>query len=344
MKLALIASIAALAVATSVGAQTPTTAEAQPSPAPADTIRAGTDLPGPIARRAPTTLHVDITTREVVGRLADGATFQFWTFDGKVPGPMIRVRVGDTVELTLKNDGSSVMMHNIDLHAVTGPGGGGGATMASPGETKTFSFKALKPGLYVYHCASPMVSEHIANGMYGMILVEPEGGLPKVDHEFYVMQGEVYTDEPMGSKGLLNPGVEKLLAEQPEFYIMNGSFKALTGPRSLKVKTGETVRIYFGVGGPNKTSAFHVIGAIFDKIYPLGSLTDAPATNVQTVAVPPGAGAIAELSFPVPGTYSIVDHALTRVERGAAAVIEVSGPPAPAVFKAAPGAPADMTH
>jgi nitrite reductase (NO-forming) len=280
----------------------------------------------------------------VQARIADDATYNFWTFDGKVPGPMIRVRVGDTVEIALKNDAGSVNMHNIDLHAVTGPGGGGGATMANPGESKTFSFKALKPGLYVYHCASPMVSEHIANGMYGMILVEPEGGLPKVDHEFYVMQGEVYTAEPMGSKGELTPGLDKLLNEQPEFYIMNGGFKALTGPHSLKVKTGETARIFFGVGGPNKTSAFHVIGGIFDKVWPLGSLSDAPATNVQTVAVPPGAAAIAELSFPVPGTYTIVDHALTRVERGAAALVEVSGSPRPDVFKAPPGSSSTMTH
>lgn len=343
MKLALLASVTALALASPVLAQTP----AEPAAAaaqPADVIRLGTDLPPPLAKRAPTTVHVAITTREVEGRLADGATYKFWTFDGKVPGPMIRVRVGDTVDVTLKNDAGSMNMHNIDLHAVTGPGGGGGATMVNPGETKGFTFKALKPGLYVYHCASPMVSEHIANGMYGMILVEPEGGLPKVDHEFYVMQGEVYTDEPMGTKGELNPGIEKLLNEQPEFYIMNGSFKALTGARSLQVKTGETARIFFGVGGPNKTSAFHVIGAIFDKVWPLGSLTDAPATNVQTVAVPPGAAAIAEITFPVPGTYTIVDHALTRVERGAAALIVVSGPPAPDVFKAPPGSSSTMTH
>jgi nitrite reductase (NO-forming) len=189
-----------------------------------------------------------------------------------------------------------------------------------------------------------MVSQHISNGMYGMILVEPEGGLPKVDHEFYIMQGEVYTDEPMGSKGELNSSVEKLLAEQPEFYLMNGAYKALTGDHTLKIKTGETVRIYFGVGGPNKGSAFHVIGAIFDKVYPLGSLTDAPATNVQTVSVPPGAAAIAELSFPAPGTYSVVDHALSRVERGAAAVIVAAGPEAPDLFKAGPGARSDMTH
>ena len=307
-----------------------------PASAVADTVRLATDLPPPIARRAPATVKVDLVTEEVVGKLADGATFKFWTFNGKVPGPMVRVRVGDTVEVSLKNAADSEHMHNVDFHAVTGPGGGAVATMAAPGETQTFTFNAMAPGLYVYHCATPMVAEHIANGMYGAILVEPEEGLPKVDHEFYVMQGEVYTDEAMGSKGLLNESIEKLLNEQPEFYIFNGAFKALTGDRALHAKVGETVRIFFGVGGPNKTSSFHVIGEIFDHVYPYGSLTSPPIKDVQTVTVAPGGATVVDFKLDVPGNYIMVDHALSRLERGGAGVLTVEGAANPDVFTAPP--------
>jgi nitrite reductase (NO-forming) len=179
--------------------------------------------------------------------------------------------------------------------------------------------------------------------MYGMILVEPETGLPKVDRELYVMQGEIYTDEPLGAKGELNESIEKLLNEQPEYYVMNGAFKALTGEHAMHAKTGETVRIYFGDGGPNKTSSFHVIGEIFDKVYPLGGF-DTALKDIQTVGVAPGGATVAELRFEVPGAYSLVDHALSRVERGNAAVILVDGPPAPDIYKAPPGSSATMTH
>ena len=191
----------------------------------------------------------------------------------------------------LKNHEDSWMQHNVDFHAVTGPGGGGVATVADPGASKGFTFKALNPGLYVYHCAVPMAAQHIANGMYGLILVEPEGGLPPVDHEFYVMQGEIYTEEAFGTKGELTESYEKLLNEMPEYYVFNGAANALAGDNALHAKVGETVRIYFGVGGPNKTSSFHVIGEIFDHAYNLASLTAEPLTDVQTITVPPGGAA-----------------------------------------------------
>ncbi len=329
--LALFATVATLALAGTAAA-----AADAPTPAVADIVRLATDLPPPIARRAPATVKVDLVTQEVVGKLADGASFKFWTFNGKVPGPMVRVRVGDTVEVALTNAADSEHMHNVDFHAVTGPGGGAVATMADPGETRTFTFKAMAPGLYVYHCATPMVAQHIANGMYGAILVEPEEGLPKVDHEFYVMQGEVYTDEPIGSKGLLNESVEKLLNEQPEYYVFNGGFKALTGDKALQAKVGETVRIFFGVGGPNKTSSFHVIGEIFDHVYPYGSVTSQTIKDVQTVTVAPGGATIVDFKLEVPGNYIMVDHALSRLERGGAGILHVEGPDAPAVFTAPP--------
>jgi nitrite reductase, copper-containing len=299
---------------------------------PVNVVRDPTDLPGPIGIRAPQHVKVNLETTEVTGQLADGTTYHYWTFNNKVPGPFIRVRVGDTVEVNLKNHDDSVMMHNVDFHAVTGPGGGAKATEAAPGESRGFSFKALSPGLYVYHCATPMVAQHIANGMYGMILVEPEGGLPKVDHEFYVMQGEIYTEQPFGTAGLVEESYDKLISERPEYFIFNGTTDALK-KNPLKAKVGETVRIFFGVGGPNYTSSFHVIGEIFDKVYPMASLTSAPLNDVQTITTPPGGASMVEFKVEVPGNYVLVDHALSRVERGLAGVLQVEGPENEAIFK-----------
>ena len=290
----------------------------------ADIVRDPADLPGPLARRGPQTVKVHLDTVEVTGRLDDGSTYHYWTYNGQVPGPFVRVRVGDTVEVTMKNADDSVMMHNVDFHAVTGPGGGGIATMAAPGETKGFTFKALNPGLYVYHCATPTVAQHIANGMYGMILVEPENGLPHVDREFYVMQGEIYTEQPNGTKGELTESIDKLMAEQPEYMVFNGASDGLSR-KPLGAKVGETVRLYFGVGGPNKTSSFHVIGEIFDRAYPLASVTSAPMNDVQTITVPPGGAAVTDFKVEVPGRYILVDHALSRLEKGLKGLLEVSG-------------------
>jgi len=300
-------------------------------------VRAPTDLPGPIGNRPPATVRVDLETAEVVGQLDDGATYTYWTFNGKVPGPFVRVRVGDTVEVHLKNPETSTMMHNVDFHAVLGPGGGGHLTEAAPGEAKAFAFKALKPGLYVYHCAIPMAAQHVASGMYGMILVEPEGGLPPVDREFYVMQGEIYTEEPFGTAGVLQPSYEKIMNEQPEYFVFNGAVGALTEQHPLEAKVGETVRLFFGVGGPNFTSSFHVIGGIFDKVYNMGSITAPPLTEVQTVTVAPGGSVVTDLRFEGSGRYMLVDHALTRVERGLVGFIDVEGPENPDVFRPLPG-------
>ena len=298
----------------------------------ASIVRLPTDLPRPVGARGPIHVVADLETTEVTGQLADGATFQYWTFNGKVPGPFIRVRVDDTVEIRLKNSADSSMTHSVDLHAVTGPGGGMHASEAEPGETKSFTFKALKPGLYVYHCATRPVAQHIAAGMYGLILVEPAGGLAPVDHEFYVMQGEIYTEEPFGSQGELTESYERLMDERPQFFVFNGAVGALSQQHPLKVKTGETARIFFGVGGPNCTSSFHVIGEIMDKVYDFGSLSVEPMTNIQTVTVPPGGAAVAEVKFEVPGKYLLVDHAISRVEKGLVGVIEVDGPPNPSIF------------
>jgi nitrite reductase (NO-forming) len=293
----------------------------------ADISKIATDLPPPIGKRSPQTIRVDLTTVELEGRLAEGTTFGYWTFNGKVPGPFLRVRVGDTVDVRLKNSGDSAMVHSVDFHAATGPGGGAAATQTNPGEENGVKFKALIPGLYVYHCATPMVAHHIANGMYGLILVEPEEGLPPVDREFYVMQGEIYTEAAFGQHGSQDFNVEKLLNERPEYFVFNGSVGALSKLHPLQAKVGETVRIFFGVGGPNFTSSFHVIGEMFDKVYNLGGVLSDPLKGIQTVTVPPGGAVITEFKLDVPGNYILVDHALSRLERGLVGILQVEGEP-----------------
>jgi nitrite reductase (NO-forming) len=323
---------AVVAEATALPTTVPTAAPATA----ADIARDPTDLPAPLPRRAPTNVRLDLETQEVDGQLADGTTFTYWTFGGKVPGPFLRIRVGDTVEVHLKNAANSGMTHSVDFHAVTGPGGGAVMTQTQPGKETTFTFQALMPGLFVYHCATPMVAQHISNGMYGMILVEPAEGLPPVDREFYMMQGEVYTIGAYGDKGHQTSNPVKLLDEKPDYFVFNGEVGALTDKHPLMAKVGETIRIYMGVGGPNFISSFHIIGEMFDKVYNLASLTTPAMTDVQTTMVPPGGATVVELKLQVPGRYVLVDHALSRMQRGLAGYLMVDGPPQPTIFNGTP--------
>jgi nitrite reductase (NO-forming) len=304
----------------------------------ADIVRNPTDLPAPIGVRGPTTVVINLEAVEVEGQLADGTTYTYWTFNGAVPGPFFRVHVGDTIEVHMKNTTGSVMNHSVDFHAVTGPGGGAVMTQTEPGKESMFTARALNPGLFVYHCATPMVANHISNGMYGLILVEPEGGLPPIDREFYVMQGELYTAGKFGEQGHQATDMDKLLGENPEYFVFNGAVGALTAQKPLKAKVGETVRIFFGVGGPNFTSSFHVIGEIFDRVYDQASLTAAPLTNVQTTIIPPGGATMVEFKLEVPGRYILVDHALSRLQRGLAGYLIVEGAPVPEIFSGTPSA------
>lgn len=283
------------------------------------------EVPPPINRGAARVI-VKLETSEVRMRLADGVEYVFWTFGGRVPGPFIRVREGDEVEFHLSNSPDSKMPHNIDLHAVTGPGGGAAASFTAPGHTSTFSFKTLNPGLYIYHCATAPVGMHIANGMYGLILVEPAGGLPEVDREYYVVQSEFYTRDRFGVPGLQPFDMEKALREQPEYVVFNGSAGALTDKNAVVAKTGETVRLFVGNGGPNLVSSFHVIGEIFDNVYTEGG-TEKNQHNVQTTLIPAGGSAIVEFKVDVPGTFLLVDHSIFRTfNKGALGMLKVEGP------------------
>ena len=290
------------------------------------------NVPAPVGTRGAKKWIVNLETTEIEGIIADSIKYTFWTFNNTVPGSFIRVRVGDEVTLNLKNAANSVLPHNIDLHAVTGPGGGAAATTAAPGKTASFTFKAINPGLYVYHCAAPPVPMHIGNGMYGLILVEPEGGLPKVDKEYYIMQGDFYT-KASTKAGLLEFDNDKAVAENPDFVLFNGKKGSMLGANMLEAKVGETVRLYVGNGGPNLTSSFHVIGEIFDNVYLEGGST--VSHNIQTTMIPAGGSAIVEFKCDVPGEYVIVDHSLSRAfNKGAIGKLKVTGDANPKVFKA----------
>lgn len=289
-------------------------------------------VPPPLTRDHPTKVIVNLTTIERVMRLADSTQYMFWTFGAAVPGNFIRVRQNDEIEVNLTNAPDSKLSHSIDLHAVNGPGGGAEFSSVAPGHTSTFHFKALNPGLFVYHCATAPVPMHIANGMYGLILVEPKGGLPKVDREYYIMQSEFYTKQNFGFKGLQEFDMDKGIKEQPDYVVFNGSVNANAGKNALIAKVGETVRLFVGNAGPNLVSSFHVIGEIFENVYVEGG--EMISHNMQTTLIPSGGAAIVEMKLNVPGTYNIVDHSIFRVfNKGALAQIKVSGPEDSTIFR-----------
>ncbi len=285
------------------------------------------NVPPPIKRKNATKVIVTLEVKEVVKKLADGVEYLFWTFGGDVPGSFIRIREGDLVEFHLNNHPSSKMPHNIDLHAVTGPGGGAASSFTAPGHTSQFSFKALNPGLYVYHCATAPVGMHVANGMYGLILVEPKEGLPPVDREYYVMQGDFYTAGKYGEAGLQPFDQNKAIDERPSYVVFNGGVGSLVGDKAITAHVGEKVRLYVGNGGPNLTSSFHVIGEIFDTVYQEGGMVPSQK-HVQTTMIPAGGSAIVDFKVEVPGTYILVDHSLFRAfNKGALGMLKVDGPP-----------------
>jgi nitrite reductase (NO-forming) len=281
-------------------------------------------VPPPVDRDYPAKVIVDMEVRELDMEISEGVTYTFWTFGGTVPGSFIRIRQGDTVEFHLKNHPDSKMPHNIDLHAVTGPGGGASSSFTAPGHEAVFSFKALNHGLYVYHCATAPVGMHVANGMYGLILVEPPGGLPPVDKEFYVMQGEFYTVGKYREKGHQPFDMQKAIEENATYVLFNGSEGALVGEKAIKAQVGDTIRLFVGNGGPNLVSSFHVIGEIFDKVFTEGGTRY--QENVQTTLVPAGGSAMTEFRVEVPGTLIIVDHSIFRAfNKGALGMIKVDG-------------------
>ncbi len=369
--------VVSVAPAATVAAYVPTPAQKVGT---ANISHAPQDVPPPLTRTENQTVKVALDAVQLVAEIADGTTYEYWTYNKTVPGPMVRVLEGDIVEVSVTHKHDHMVMsdeeraldeelfgtfsvsgfvsianaqgmpagmdmsnaahmaaghgeHSVDFHAAQGALGGADGSRAAPNETKTFTFKAAKPGLYIYHCGSPHVPTHIANGMYGMILVEPKGGLAKVDHEYYLVEGELYTSGPLGQKGHQTMSKEKLLNEAPEYVTFNGKPGAVTGDRALTAKVGETVRLFVGAAG-QVTSNFHVIGEVFDRVYREGDLVSPPAQFVQTTLVPAGGATMVEFGVDYPGKYVFVDHALSRaVDRGAAGHLIVTGDADPSIYK-----------
>ncbi len=290
------------------------------------------NVPPPVNRDHPAKVIVRLESTEFRGELSKGVEYDFWGYNSHVPGPFVRVREGDTIEFHFKNSESSKNTHTVDFHAMTGPCGAACILMTEPGKESVVQAKAVNPGLFVYHCGAPPIPVHISNGLYGLILVEPKEGLSKVDREYYVMQSEFYTVQALGEKGLAAFSSQKGMEEHPTYVVFNGKVGALTGEGALTAKSGETVRLFVGNIGPNLISSFHVIGEIFDRVYREGSLMD-PAHNVQTTLIPAGAASTVEFKVEVPGNYTMVDHSIFRINRGAMGTLHVEGPENPEILK-----------
>ena len=293
-------------------------------------------VPPYITRRENKKVVASLRCREGEAVIAKGVRYKRSTFEGEVPGPMIRILEGDHLELQLINPIGNLHKYSICLNALTGPGGGSGVTVVAPGETAIVIFKALNPGPYIYYCGTMPVGERISNGMYGMIFVQPKN-YSRVDKEFYIMQGEVYTNgaEKFASYGrsvLAKFDIKNALAEKPSFVFFNGLYARHTIKKEhLVARVGDVVRMYVGNAGPNLISSFHIMGEIFDKVYIEGGA--AINKNVQTTLVPPGGAVIVELKVEFPGYYAFIDHSMFRaLYKGAIGVLRVEGKANPAVF------------
>ncbi len=293
------------------------------------------EVPPPITRTQPATVEVHLDASSIIGNIDTWRQYRFWTFNAHVPGPFIRTRVGDTLEIHFSNHDTNNMPHNLDFHAVTGPGGGAMVLTIAPSQQAVASFKLLEPGLYLYHCAVPPMVDHIGNGMYGLILVEPENGLPKVDKEFYVVQSEIYTEPPGEGTNVLAYSHDAAIREQPQFVVFNGSEISMYATNALKATVGEKIRIFFGNAGPNLISSFHIVGTTL-TVHHDGVFSDPPLHSVQTTLVPPGGASIVEFTPQVPGAYMLMDHAVGRVEQGASGTLNVAGAPRPDLYRSEP--------
>ena len=271
--------------------------------------------------QAPTALqgskvNVTLTVKEVLVAIAPNVAYHAWTFNGTVPGPVIRVRQGQTIHFTLVNDGT--MPHSIDFHAAQTPWSVNYQDVAV-GKSFSFDWKANYPGVFMYHCGAPTVIYHMANGMYGAIIVDPAQGWAPAQ-EYVLVQSEFYTTQlPDGSYGA-NP--TKLDSGIPDYVVFNGYVNQYkTAP--LTAKAGQRVRIFIVNAGPTLFSAFHVIGAIFSDTYADGNPANHMVGN-QTVTIPPGGGMVVELTIPQAGLYPFVTHSFASVGKGALGVIKVT--------------------
>jgi nitrite reductase (NO-forming) len=264
-------------------------------------------------------VKVEMTLKDMVVEVAPGVKYNTWAFDGHgAPGPILHVREGQTVEMTLVNGGS--IPHSIDFHAARIAPNKAFADVA-PGDSFTFRFKAGDPGVYMYHCGTKPVLAHIANGMYGALVVDPAKPLPKVDNEYVLVGSEWYLD----SDGISKPAslnMDKARAMEPDWTTFNGyANQYVTHP--LTAKPGETTRFYVVAAGPTLDTNFHVVGTIFDRAWVNADVTNPPQNGVQTVPVPAGGGAIFDVKIDEPGLYPFVSHAFAHVDLGQVGLLKV---------------------
>ena len=321
-------------------------AELQPAPEGEQHLSYAPDVAPPITRTDQRIWEVHIESIEGVCPLdpAKGITTDMWGFrmagDAEVvcgsPGPVLRGRVGDVARITLTNRPENTHPHNIDFHAVTGQGGGAADLTVDPGESATIEVRLLYPGAFMYHCAYGDVPSHIAHGMYGMFIVDPEEPLHEVDHEWAIMQSEWYVGDP-GDDGEAPYDPDALFDEEPRFVTFNGRTDALTGDNALQMAVGERARIFFVNEGLNLDSNFHPIGSHWDVVYPEGATHAANRVirGSQSTLVVAGGGTVVEIQAIVPSTIILVDHALVRTfYKGAIGLIVVTGSEDPEVFSA----------
>jgi nitrite reductase (NO-forming) len=312
------AAAAATAAAPAPAHQHGTAAAATSSPAaaaeataPKNTMSA--DAP---AYRPAAVQKVDLDMTEKVVEIAPGKVVKVWTFGDRVPGPVIRVRVGDRVEVTIRN--KTKMPHSIDLHAARIAPDRAFRDVA-PGKSFSFGFTATSPGVFMYHCGTMPVLHHIANGMYGMIIVEPEGGLAPVDREIALVQSDFYTSDTPG----MPADDAKLMTGIPDVVAFNG-YAAQYQANPIVVRKGETIRAFVLAAGPNTWSAFHVVGTIFDRAWIDGNPANEMVGN-QTLNLAASQGAIAEFRLDEEGVYPFVTHDFTNAAKGAVGVFRTEG-------------------
>ena len=297
------------------------------------------NVPPPITRTNPAIVEADLTATTKTMPLTSSVKYHFWTFNGHVPGPFIRVRAGDWLQVRISNTDTSGMPHNLDFHAATGPGGGANLLTVTPGMTNTAWLRLRSPGLFMYHCAIPPMIDHISNGMYGLILVEPTNGLPHADREFYIMQGEFYGTNNPNDDSILEYSHEHALNAAPNYVVFNGQSGSMFLNDALQAKAGDRVRLYFGDAGPNLISSFHIIGIVMENVFRDGSLADPPVHDLQTTLVSPGAAAVIEFTPVVPGMYTFIDHSAAHSEKGAMGQLNITGPATSDVFRSAADGP-----
>ena len=262
------------------------------------------------------TVNVTLTVKELLLPIAPGIVYHAWTFNGTVPGPVIRVKQGQTIHFTLVNHGN--MAHSIDFHAAQTPWNVNYQGVP-PGKSFSFDWKVNYPGVFMYHCGAPVVIYHMANGMYGAIIVDPANGWVPAQ-EYVLVQSEFYTQQLSDGTYIMDP--TKMNNENPDYVVFNGYVDQYkTNP--IIAKVGQRIRIFIVNAGPNEFSAFHVIGALFSDTYADGNPANHMVGN-QTVTIPPGGGMVVELTIPEAGLYPFVTHSFADVGKGAIGVLKVT--------------------